>query len=66
MIDLEAYGIIGVIFLIIAIICIRILAVSVVAGAIATFLGLTGILWWCTAIVIFLVINAIISGLTRN
>ncbi|WP_296875589.1 hypothetical protein [uncultured Methanobrevibacter sp.] len=66
MTDLTAYGILGYIALIIAIICIRILAVFVVAGAIATHIGLHGILWWASAIVIFLVINAVISGLSRN
>lgn len=64
MMDLEAYGIVGYIVFIIAIICIRILAVFVVAGAIATYIGLTGILWWASAFVIFLVINALISGLS--
>ena len=66
MIDLTAYGILGYIILIIAIVSVRILAVFVVAGAIATHIGLTGILWWASAIVIFLLINALISGLSRN
>ena len=63
MMDLEAYGVLGYIIFIIAIICIRIIAVFVVAGAIATYIGVTGILWWASVIVIFLLINAIISGL---
>ena len=66
MMDLEAYGVLGYILLIIAILFIRIFAVLVVAGAIATYIGLTGILWIATTIVIFLVINAIISGFNRN
>ena len=61
--DLEACGVLGFIIFIIAIVLIRILAVIIVAGAISTYIGLTGILWWASAIVIFLVINAIISGL---
>ena len=65
MMDLEAYGVLGYIIFIIAIICIRIIAVFVVAGAIATYIGVTGILWWASVIVIFLLINAIISGLKR-
>ena len=60
--DLEAYGILGIIGFIIVVVLIRIIAVIVVAGAIATYLGLSGLLWWCAAIVIFFVINAIISG----
>lgn len=63
MMDLEAYGVLGYIIFIIAIICIRIIAVFVVAGAIATYIGITGILWWASVIVIFILINAIISGL---
>ena len=45
MLDLEAYGVIGYILFIIAIIVVRIGVVIVVAGAIASYLGLTGILW---------------------
>ena len=65
MMDLEAYGVIGYILFIIAIIVVRIGVVIVVAGAIATYLGLTGILWWCSAIVIFLLINGLISALSK-
>ena len=65
MLDLEAYGVIGYILFIIAIIVVRIGVVIVVAGAIASYLGLTGILWWCSAIVIFLIINGLISALSR-
>ena len=65
MLDLQAYGIIGYFSLVITIILIRIIAVLVVAAAIATYFGLAGLLWWAATIVIFLVINAIISGL-RN
>ncbi len=61
--DLQAYGILGYIVLIISIVLIRIVAVILVAGAIATYIGLTGLMWWAAAIVIFFVINAIISGL---
>ena len=61
--DLQAYGILGYIVLIISIVLIRIVAVILVAGALATYIGLTGLMWWAAAIVIFFVINAIISGL---
>ena len=63
MLDLETYGIIGHFAFVLFIILIRIIAVAVVAGAISSYVGLTGLLWWCATIVIFLVINAIISGL---
>ena len=65
MMDLEAYGVIGYILFIIAIIVVRIGVVIVVAGAIASYLGLTGMLWWCSAIVIFLIINGLISALSK-
>lgn len=65
MMDLEAYGVIGYILFIIAIIVVRIGVVIIVAGAIASYLGLTGILWWCSAIVIFLIINGLISALSK-
>ena len=65
MMDLEAYGVIGYILFIIAIIVVRIGVVIVVAGAIASYLGLTGILWWCSAIVTFLLINGLISALSK-
>ena len=65
MMDLEAYGVIGYILFIIAIIVVRIGVVIVVAGAIASYFGLTGILWWCSAIVIFLLINGLISALSK-
>ena len=66
MMDIQAYGILGYIIFIIAIICIRIFAVLVVAAAIATYIGLTGIVWFASVIVIFLLINAVISGLSRK
>ncbi len=65
MMDLEAYGILGYIVFILFIILIRIVAVAVVAGAIASFIGLNGILWFCSTIVLFLLINAVISGLSK-
>ena len=65
MFDLEAYGVVGFILLIISIIVIRIGVVIVVAGAIASYLGLTGLPWWCSAIVIFLLINGLISALSK-
>ena len=65
MMDLEAYGVIGYILFIISMIVVRIGVVIVLAGAIASDLGLTGILWWCSAIVIFLLINGLISALSK-
>ena len=63
MMDIGAYGIIGYFLLVIGIIVIRIIAIVIVAGAIATYLGLNGLLWWTTVIVIFLILNSLISSL---
>lgn len=50
MLDLETYGIIGYFAFVLFIILIRIIAVAVVAGAISSYVGLTGLLWWCATI----------------
>ena len=51
----------GAIVIIVVLILIRIVAVILVAGYIATALGVTGVIWWAVAIVLFLVINGIIG-----
>ena len=40
--------------------------VWVVATYIATALGLTGLTWWAVSIILFLVINSIIGGVSVN
>ena len=62
MLDLEAYGIIGYIIFIIGIIIVRLIASIILACAIVNYIGLTGIVWWAAAIVIFFIINALMSG----
>lgn len=51
----------GAIVIIVVLILIRLVAVILVAGYIATALGVTGVIWWAVAIVLFLVINGIIG-----
>ena len=51
----------GAIVIIVILILIRLVAVILVAGYIATALGVTGVIWWAVAIVLFLVINGIIG-----
>ena len=51
----------GAIVIIVVLILIRIVAVILVAGYIATALGVTGVIWWAVAIVLFLLINGIIG-----
>ena len=40
--------------------------VWVVSSYIATALGLQGIVWWAVSIILFLVINSIIGGVSVN
>lgn len=51
----------GIIVTVVGLILIRLVAVILVAGYIATALGVTGVIWWAVAIVLFLVINGIIG-----
>ena len=51
----------GIIVTVVVLILIRLVAVILVAGYIATALGVTGIVWWAVAIVLFLLINGIIG-----
>lgn len=51
----------GIIVTVVILILIRLVAVILVAGYIATALGVTGVIWWAVAIVLFLVINGIIG-----
>ena len=55
----------GIIVTVVGLILIRLVAVILVAGYIATALGVTGVIWWAVAIVLFLVINGIIGLIIR-
>ena len=55
----------GIIVTVVVLILIRLVAVILVAGYIATCLGLTGVIWWAVAIVLFLLINGIIGLVVR-
>ena len=55
----------GIIVTVVVLILIRIVAVILVAGYIATALGVTGVIWWAVAIVLFLLINGIIGLVIR-
>ena len=57
------YGIAIIIALILLIVVVEVLVVCVVAGYIATLLGATGLVWWCIAIVVFILINSVIGAL---
>lgn len=62
---LEDLGAVALLLLIIVILAVEFLVVAVAAGYIASLLGVSGILWWCIAIVIFLLINGILGALGR-
>lgn len=64
--DLESFGVIGIIIFVFVVIIVEILLVWIVASTIASFLGLSGIYWWAFAIIIFLLINAIFNFLMRG
>ena len=55
----------GIIVTVVVLILIRLVAVILVAGYIATALGVTGVIWWAVAIVLFLLINGIIGLVIR-
>ena len=55
----------GIIVTVVVLILIRLVAVIFVAGYIATVLGVTGVIWWAVAIVLFLLINGIIGLVIR-
>ena len=64
--DLETFGLISVIGIVLVIAFIEVVLVWIVATVIASFLGLNGISWWAFAIVIFLFINAVFNFLYKK
>lgn len=63
--DADVIGAMGLIGLIILVIVIELAVVMIVAGWIASLLGVSGILWWCVAIIVFLLINGVLGALSR-
>lgn len=63
--DWDVLGVIGLICLIIVILVVEFAIVWIVAGLIASYFALTGLNWWCVAILIFLLINAVFGALNR-
>ena len=63
--DLEFLGVIGFIALIITVIVVVLVAIALTAGAIATWLGLSGVLWWAVSIVLFLLISGILTMISN-
>lgn len=63
--ELDDLGAFALLALVIVIIVVEIAVVAIVAGFIASWFGVSGILWWAIAIVVFLLINGILGALTR-
>lgn len=62
---LSDLGVLALLALVIVIIVVEVIVVAIVAGFIASWFGVSGILWWAIAIVVFLLINGILSALAR-
>ena len=62
---LDDLGIFALLALIIVVLVVEFAVVAIVAGFIASWFGVSGILWWAIAIVVFLLINGILSALAR-
>ena len=61
----NGFGILAVVCLVILLLVVEIGAVMLVAGFVASYLGLTGVLWWAVALVVFLLINGVLGVLFR-
>lgn len=64
--DFETYGMIGVIAIVILLAILVFTCVWIVASTIASHIGLTGIVWWAFSIVLFMLINGLLGGLTMK
>lgn len=64
--DLETYGLIGIIIIVLVIAFIEVVLTWIVATVIASFLGLNGISWWAFVIVTFFFINAVFNFLYKK
>ena len=62
---IEEFGIVALLLFVIVILVVEVLVIAVVAGWVASCLSVTGMLWWCVAIFIFIFINAILGALWR-
>ena len=58
-------GIIGIVIIILALICIPAIAAVFVAMLIANHFALSGFAWWAVVIVVFLIISSLINMSTK-
>ena len=52
-----ALCLIGIVFML------EFVAIITICSFVATYMGLTGVLWWCVAVFFFIVINAVVGAL---
>jgi len=60
--DTDLLGVATLITIVFIVICIEIIVVWTVASYLATLLGASGFVWWCIAIVTFLIINGLLGA----
>ena len=60
--DTDLLGVATLITIIFIVICVEIIVVWTVASYLASMLGATGWIWWCIAIVTFLIINGLLGA----
>ena len=63
--DIGDWGILLLIVGIITLLIIEFTAIILVVTAIASWLGVTGILWWAFVIVLFILVNTLLGALCR-
>jgi hypothetical protein len=63
--DTDLLGVATLITIVFIVICIEIIVVWTVASYLATLLGANGFVWWCIAIVVFLLLNGVLGAIGR-
>ena len=62
--DFESIGVLGIALVLVLVVLCVFACVWIVATFIASYLGLTGIVWWAFSIVLFLIINGLLGGIS--
>ena len=60
--DTDLLGVATLITIAFIVICVEIIVVWTVASYLATLLGANGFVWWCIAIVTFIIINGLVGA----
>lgn len=59
--DLDSFGVIGLFVVLVMFVIVELVAFAYVSGYIATLLGVTGVVWWSVAFVVFLLLNGVMG-----